>query len=449
MIERLIVFGASGDLTGRFLLPALAALYESGKLTSRFAIVAASQSEYDDASFRRAAAEKLDQHARIVDRVARAAVLEALTYRRGSVTDAASVARIVRERDDAVACYLAVPNTVFAEAAAALIDSKLPEGSRIAFEKPFGRDVDDAIALNRLIEPLPRGAAYRVDHVLGMATVRNLLPLRQNRLLDALWNSGYIERVDVLWEETLALEGRAGYYDKAGALKDVMQNHMLQVLCRLAMELPDEPDDRHSCILDLLRQIRPPRGEAVTARTRRARYTAGQAGDGTASRPVPDYVNEDGVDPSRETETFAEVELTIDNERWDGTRFVMRAAKAFARDRKEVVLRFRGGQNELRIGIDGPDDLRFRFGDMTMSAPAAQSDLPAYAHVLLDILEGRDELAVTGEEAVQAWRIFTPVLEAWRSGRVPLEEYPAGSEALSPRKLADGQAADARPRAEQ
>ena len=441
MIERLILFGATGDLAGRFLLPALAALYEAGKLSSRFQIVAASQSEHDDESFRRHAEEKLTEHAGDVDPAARAAVVKALTYRQADVTDASSVARVVHERDDAVACYLAIPNTLFAKAARAVIDAKLPQGSRIVFEKPFGRDLDDAIALNRLLEHLDEREVFRVDHALGMTTVRNLLPLRSNRLFDTMWNSEYIDTVDILWEETLALEGRAGYYDKAGALKDVMQNHMLQVLCRVAMELPEEPEDLHAKTIDLLRAIRPPRGEAAVARTRRARYTAG--------RGVPNYADEEGVDPSRETETFAEVELTIDNERWDGTRFIMRTAKAFADRRKEVVLHFRGGANELRIGIDGPEDIRFHLGNMTMTAPAPATDLPAYGHVLSDILEGRDDFAVSGDEAVQAWRIFTPVLEAWRAGIVPMEEYPAGASALSPRKLANRPSDDARPRAEQ
>jgi glucose-6-phosphate 1-dehydrogenase len=289
-------------------------------------------------------------------------------------------------------------------------------------------------------------AAFRVDHALGMATVQNMLGLRlANRLLAALWNSEHIEQIEVRWEETLALEGRAGYYDRAGALKDVLQNHMLQVLCLLAMEPPESLDERdlRDAKVALLRSVRAPARDDMASLTRRARYGAGAIGD----HAVPAYAEEEGVDPDRGTETFAELVLAIDSPRWAGTRFVLRAGKALEERRKEAVVRFRPVTDTafgdarfgdvLRIGIDGPEDLALRLAGrqpgarepapLTLGGEPPSSELPPYGHVLLDLLSGGSTLSVRGDEAEEAWRVVAPVLEAWADGVVPLEEYPAGS----------------------
>ncbi|MCW2926165.1 MAG: glucose-6-phosphate 1-dehydrogenase, partial [Thermoleophilia bacterium] len=298
-------------------------------------------------------------------------------------------------------------------------------------------------------------AVFRVDHVLGMATVHNLLGMRlANRIIEPLWSSTHIERVEVLWEETLALEGRAGYYDRAGALADVMQNHMLQILSLVAMEPPlslGERDLRDRKV-EALRAVRPPAPGEMARRTRRARYMAGRlAGTGgAADRAVPDYAAEQGVDPARGTETFAEVTLTLDSRRWAGTEFVLRAGKAMARRRKGVIIRFRPvphlafdapapPANELRIGLDGPEEVSLHLtgsrpgppealAPLVLQAQPPAAALPAYGQVLLQVLRGECTLSVRGDEAEEAWRIMTPVLEAWENDEVPLGEYPAGSE---------------------
>jgi glucose-6-phosphate 1-dehydrogenase len=181
-------------------------------------------------------------------------------------------------------------------------------------EKPFGEDLDSAVELNRLLARVAGGAGeqavFRVDHALALATVQNLLGVRlANRALEPLWNSTHIEQVDNLWEETLALEGRASY-DNTGALKDVIQNHLLQVLCLIAMEPPISLGERdfRDRKFDVLRSVRPLTSADVVSRTRRARYTAGQLAStgGSDGRAVPDYAEEEGVDPQRGTETFAQ-----------------------------------------------------------------------------------------------------------------------------------------------
>ena len=446
MIARLAVFGASGDLAGRLLLPALAALYAAGRLPDGFEVVGAARDDWDDEAFRRHAGERLARHAADVPAAARAALLRALRYRPVDLSDAGSVGRVIGGGGSdtaAIAAYLALPPKVFATTVRALAAAGLPPGSRVAVEKPFGEDLHDARELNALLDDLFGEAAeevvFRVDHALGMPTVRRLLALRLgNRTLDAVWNGEHVEEIQVLWEEDLALEGRAGYYDGVGALKDVVQNHMLQVLAVLAMERPRSDDERalRDCKAQALAALRPPHVDAARACSRRARYSAGRVGD----RDIPAYADEDGVDPARCTETFAEVVLGIDMPRWRGTRFVLRAGKALGRRRKEAVVRFRpapAGADELRIGIDGPFDLALTLraaGDsrdgprsVRLSGPPPDAGLPPYANVLSDLLEGGTTLSVRGDEAEAAWRAMMPVLDAWTAGRVPLEESPAGS----------------------
>jgi glucose-6-phosphate 1-dehydrogenase len=448
VIGRLALFGATGDLAGRYLLPALAALGNTGKLPDGFVVVGAGRQNWSDEAFRGHAAARLDEHAASVPPEAREALVHSLRYMRFDLDDPGTVASVIGSGADPVAAYLALPPGVFATAVAALGEAGLPEGSRMVLEKPFGEDLESAVALNRQLERLfgaaSEQAVFRVDHVLGLATVQNMLGLRlANRMLETAWNSAHIEQIDLLWEETLALEGRAAYYDDAGALKDVMQNHLLQVLSLIAMESPaslGETDQRDSKA-EVPRALRLP-GDARTC-TRRARYTAGRLADG---RRVPAYVDEDGVDAGRGTETFAEIALELDTERWAGTRFVLRAGKAMRRRRKEAVVRFRpvrsnpvGAGSELRIGLDGPEDLALRLigaeaGNpprpvpLMLTGDPPASDLPAYSRVLLDVLGGGSALSVRGDEAEATWSVVMPVLDAWAGGHVALQEYPAGSD---------------------
>jgi glucose-6-phosphate 1-dehydrogenase len=299
-------------------------------------------------------------------------------------------------------------------------------------------------------------AVFRVDHVLGMATVHNLLGARlANRVVEPLWNSTHVEQIDILWDETLALEGRAGYYDKAGALKDVIQNHLLQILCLVAMEPPASlaAGDLRDCKAEVLRSVRIPGADDVVHRTTRARYTAGVLAPPPegAGADVPAYVDEDGVDPVRDTETFAEIVLALDSPRWSGTRFLLRAGKALSRRRKGVIVRFRpvpslpfGPEtpdpppNELFLGLDGPESFTLHLtgsapgppphlAPLDLAAELPANELPAYSHVLLHVLEGDSSLSIRGDEAELAWRIVTPIVETWADGKVPLQEYAAGS----------------------
>jgi len=448
MIRRLVIFGATGDLMARYLLPALAALREIGDLPDDFRLICAGREDWTEQEYQNWATAQIDRHAGHLPASARQDVVGASSYVMADVTDPAAVA-VAIAGDGPIAAYLSLPPAVFPATVSALHDAGLPDGSRIVLEKPFGTDLDSAISLNRLLESvLPEQAVFRADHFLAMTTVQNLLSTRlANRMLEPTWNSTHIDRVEIVWEESLALEGRAGYYDGVGALKDMLQNHLLQLLCLVAMEPPISLGERdlRDRKVDVLRSVRPLTTDDIVRRTRRARYVAGRIGD----HEVPSYVDEEGVDPAHRTETFAQIDLELDNWRWPGTIFRLRTGKALGRDRKEVTVHYRqvphmphGVQGEpadniLRLGLE-PEQLMLeltgigaRVGKlvpMTLSAQIEAPELPAYAGLLQQVLAGDARLSIRGDEAEESWRVVTPVLDAWAKDLVPLEDYRAGSQ---------------------
>ena len=442
MIARLVVLGATGDLAGRFLLPALVRSVAAGALPEDVVLVGAGPQDLDDAGFREHVAARWAEHAGDVPADVSGPLLARARYRRLDLEDPTSVARAVGAGEGAdagpVAVYLALPPALFATALRSLRDAGLPAGSRVAVEKPFGSDLASAAALNDLLAEAAGGdpaAAFRVDHVLGMPRVGQLLSLRgPGGELEGVWSSAHLEQVDLLWEESFGLRGRADFYDRTGAVKDVLQNHVVQVLVLLAMELGRTGDEQalHDAKLALLRAVRVLGPDEVATRTRRARYTAGRlpaddgAGDDDGLVDVPAYATEDGVDPARETETYAELVLEVDTPRWSGTRFVLRVGKGLAATRKGVLLHLRGtsgdrgaGGEQRWIDLDAPTS--------DGAGSPVQGELAAYEQVLRDLLGGGSRLSVAREEAEQAWRVVEPVLASWADGVPPLLEHPAGS----------------------
>jgi glucose-6-phosphate 1-dehydrogenase len=448
MIRTLAILGATGDLAARYLLPALTALHAAGELGGDFRLLAVGRQDWTDEAFRNWTATQLECHATKLPAAAKRAVATSSRYHQANVTDPSSMTAVV-QGPEPLAAYLALPPSVFPGAVRALHRVGTAPGSIVVLEKPFGENLGEAVELNRLLSGLyPEQAIFRVDHFLAMTTVQNILGTRlANRVLEPIWNSAHISRIDIVWDETLALEGRAGYYDGVGALKDMLQNHLLQLLCLVAMEPPISLGERdlRDRKVDVLRSIRPLSPEEVVRRTRRARYTGGQVG----GRELPAYTEEDGVDPAHRTETFAELHFELDNWRWAGTIFRLRTGKALGRDRKELAVHFRPaphlpfghqGQaraNVLRFGLEpervvleltstGP-----RIGTLAPVALAthlAPAELPPYAQLLLDILTGNSALSIRADEAEEAWRVVTPVLDAWSKELVPLQEYAAGSD---------------------
>ena len=450
MTTTFVVLGGTGDLTGRLLLPGLAELYDTrtrdGGPLDEVSLLAVSQQDWSDQEYRDWARERLTEHAGHVPEAAREQLLGRLGHQHGDVTDAGDLRAALTRAEGRPVVYLALPNTVFLATLQALTDVELPEGTTIAVEKPFGRDEADARELNAVLHDLvPESQVFRTDHFLAMQTVLNVLGLRfANRLFEPVWNASHIERVEIVFDETLGLEGRAGYYDTAGALRDMLQNHLLQQLALVAMEPPHAMDGASLSArkADVLRAVRPPQDMARD--TVRGRYTAGTV----EGRELPDYVAEEGVDPGRETETYAEYTVTIDNWRWAGVPFRLRTGKALGSDCQEIaiwfkpvpylafsqeqpepdVLRLRFDPDEITLelnlnGAGGPFDLERRALDMGLPP----TPLSAYGLLLQEMLAGQATLSISDVEAEQSWRIVEPILAAWSAGEVPLQEYPAGS----------------------
>jgi glucose-6-phosphate 1-dehydrogenase len=448
MMQSFIIFGATGDLTGRFLLPAFAHLIQADKLPAAPTIMGVGREPWTQAEFRRHAEEQLAVHSEADQRVHRR-LLDCLDYQKADVTDPQEVGAVMAKINGPVIAYLALPAGLFAPVIRAVAAGS-KEGTRIVVEKPFGENLASARALNKLLhESFSETAIFRMDHFLGMRTVQNLLGLRfANRLFEPVWSCEHISRVEILWDETLGLEGRASYYDRAGALRDMVQNHLLQLLCYVGMEPPLTLDARdvRSRKVDTLRAVRSMTMEEVDVHTVRARYGAGRIGD----RMIPAYVDEEGIDPERGTETFAKVVLHIDNWRWAGVPFVLRTGKVLARDRQEMVVHFKPvphlafgpgtsvQHNRLRMQFDpdridlhlnvtGADEL-FSLHETALEKQLARQTIPAYGQVLLDVIQGDQTLSIRDDETEESWRIVQPILDAWAQGHSPLREYAAGSE---------------------
>ncbi|WP_435018089.1 glucose-6-phosphate dehydrogenase [Tundrisphaera sp. TA3] len=449
MASRLIILGATGDLAGRYLFPALADLEHQGVPQLRdTAIVGVGQEDWDTEAFRRHVADRLDKHGSKLPEEARRSLVAGLEYHQAEVTDPKSLGPVIEGGDGPVVLYLALPPGLLADVFRGLAQIKLPEGSRVIVEKPFGTDLASAKALNELILPsFPEHCVFRIDHFLGKQTIQNVLGLRfANRIFENLWNRDNIERVEITWEECVALEGRAGYYDRSGALRDMVQNHLLQLLCLVAMEPPlsfNQRDFRDRKV-EVLRAVQKFGPDDVARHTTRGRYTAGEI-DG---RAIPNYVDEEGVDPARDTETFVQATLFIDNWRWSGVPFVLRSGKAFAEKRDEIVIHFKPvphlpfqkgetAPNVLRltmapdqvglgINVNGPGD-PFDLERVDLNTTLAPQESSAYARLILDILSGDPILTIRGDEAEESWRIVEPILAAWKDGKVPMSDYPAGS----------------------
>ncbi len=448
-VRTLLILGASGDLTGRLLLPGVARLIAAGR-AGGITLVGAGSDDWADGKWKDRVSKTFAEAASELKpggKDALAAAQKGTSYHTLDVTAPGELAKLLATLQPPIAVYFALPPAVSQKACGVLTAAELPSGTRLVMEKPFGSSEASARALNHTLARLiPEDHIHRVDHFLGKSTVFNILGLRfANRLLEPLWNSNHIEKVEIVFDEALALENRSRYYDHAGALRDMIQSHLLQVMAIMAMEAPATLHERdvRDGIATVLRASSI--NDDFTASTRRARYTAGKIGQ----RKILDYVAEEGVDPANNTETLAEVEVRIQNWRWSGVPFILRSGKSLGRAQKEVIVTykpvphlptgFKGvdrptrlhlglGPDVLKLDLDvnGPGDF-FTLDRVVLETDLASDELLPYGEVLDGVLNGDPLLSVRGDTAEQCWRIVEPTLRAWHENKVPLQDYPAGS----------------------
>lgn len=455
-IKTLVILGASGDLTGRLLLPGVARLIASGRAPG-LALEGAGNDDWSaqrwqerlDGAFADALATDSSANQDGKDELRR--VQSTSSYHQLDVTAKGALGTFLKTVEGPVALYFALPPAVSQQACQTLAADDLPPGTRLVMEKPFGSSAESARELNATLAGLvPEDHIHRVDHFLGKSTVLNIMGLRfANRLLEHSWNGEHIEKVEIIFDESLTLENRARYYDHAGAGRDMIQSHLLQIMAIMAMEPPatlHEKDVRSNIAAVLRASTVGPNGSTDFASySRRARYTSGTIGE----RAVPDYLSEEGVDPANDTETLAEMEIHVNNWRWAGVPFIVRSGKALGKNRKEAVVTFKPvphlptgfkgtdsptrlhigfGPSNLTLDLDvnGPGDL-FTLDRVHLQAELGSDPLLPYGEVLDGVLSADPLLSVRGDTAEECWRIVEATFDAWKSGAVPMEDYAAGS----------------------
>jgi glucose-6-phosphate 1-dehydrogenase len=466
----LVIFGASGDLTRRKLLPALHHLSRGQRLPASFAVVGVGRTAYDDDAFREHLRSSLQEFAgseTAQDEVA-ASLLRRVFYVGGNLDDASLYRRLGArlrelEADEGVLYYLAIPPGAYATVVDQLGAGGLSGPSsdrgwrRIIVEKPFGTDLASARELNRLLHRhFNEDQIFRIDHYLGKETVQNLMVFRfGNGMFEPIWNRRYIDHVQITAAETVGVEQRAAYYETAGALRDMVQNHLMQLLTLVAMEPPiaftaESVRDRK---LDALLSIQPLVDEAGTApAVVRAQYADGWVN----GEEVPGYPREAGVDPASLTETYVALKLQLDTWRWADVPFYIRTGKRLPKRTTEIAIQFRRpplqifrrasptpvAPNLLIVNVQPDEGISIRFeaklpGTRMQLAPVMMNfryrsafggDVPeAYETLLLDAMLGDGTLFARHDFVEASWALITPVHEAWRArGDIRIPLYEAG-----------------------
>jgi glucose-6-phosphate 1-dehydrogenase len=468
----LVIFGATGDLAHRKLLPAIYNLAHDGALPERFELVAVARREKSDDEFRTIARESIERFSRRrPDRDVLDALLCDMRYVSGTFDDPnvyGEIGRVLAAFDEHAGrvlnrvFYLSTAPAFFPVITQALGDAELnsaePADTRIVIEKPFGYDLASARELNaRVLSVFDEPQVFRIDHYLGKETVQNLIALRfANALFEPVWNRNFIDHVEITAAEDIGIEGRAGYYEGAGALRDLVQNHMLQLLALLTMEPPVsfEANRLRDEKVKVLEAIVPPAVDEVSSMAIRAQYGPGVSG----GAKVPGYREEDGVAPDSRTETYAALRLEVSNWRWAGVPFYLRTGKRLARKVTEIAVVLKpvphlAFQSTGSVGVQPnqivltvqPDEgvavslgakipgTRMRIRPVNMEfhyGTSFVSQSPeAYERLILDAARGDATLFTRNDEIEALWGIIDPILTGWREDTTsPIAQYPGGSE---------------------
>jgi glucose-6-phosphate 1-dehydrogenase len=467
-----VIFGASGDLTKRKLVPALWSLFQSRVLPEPFAVIGVARSEMSNEEFRARMREAVTDFARVQPPTQRVwdRFASCLFYYTGDPSDPGLypglgdyIRKVEQERSTGGnrLFYLATPPSIYADVVRCLGETgfnRSAEGwTRIVIEKPFGRDLASSRALNQTVASVfSEEQVYRIDHYLGKETVQNILVLRfANGIFEPLWNRNHVDHVQITVGESIGVESRGAYYEEAGALRDMIQNHILQLLCLVAMEPPvtfeaDAVRDEKTKVMRAIRPIPPDDVEAIAVR--------GQYGPGFVNgQRVRGYREEKGVSPTSITETYAALKLRVDNWRWAGVPFYLRTGKRLAKRASEISVQFKQTPHlvfrrdpntqpqanqlilhiqpdegiSLSIGakLPGPElnirtiELDFDYGKAFGGEPPE-----AYERLLLDAMKGDPTLYARGEWVDMSWELLDPLFKAWAGGDpTKFPNYEAGT----------------------
>ena len=465
----LIIFGASGDLTKRKLIPALYELHQQKLLPKGFAVLGVSRTEMGDQQFREKMMEFLPESPKAGEGE-RAGFLNLLYYQSIETSSPKDYPRLKNRleslgRELSIPAnyifYLSTPPSMYQVIPQILVESGLNDTTtgfkRIVIEKPFGTDLSTARELNKnLLSNYAEEQLYRIDHYLGKETVQNMLVTRfSNGIFEPIWNQNFIHHVEITSAETLGVEDRGGYYDHSGALRDMVQNHMMQLVGLIAMEPPVviEANAIRNEMLKVFQSMRPIPEAEVPRYVIRGQYTQSHI----RQKPVRGYREENGVDPHSRTETFVALKLYIDNFRWAGVPFYIRTGKKMPARVTEVVIHFKqtphhlfeyqataepvNNQLVLRIQPDEGVLLKlgmkvpgagFRVQTMNMDfhySALSNAYLPAaYSRLLLDCMQGDATLYSRSDAVEKAWEYVEPILHAWKNNpEIPIYGYPAGT----------------------
>jgi glucose-6-phosphate 1-dehydrogenase len=460
----LVIFGASGDLVHKKLMPAIYSLAYRQLLPEKFGIIGVARTEETDAGFRASMRDAVQKNARDEFREdIWQELAEGMRYIAADQADLDSafdrLAKALNELDEHRGTagnrvyYLAVPPSAFQVLVEAVGKQRTTDGwTRLVVEKPFGHDLASALKLNEIVhEYFEESEIYRIDHYLGKETVQNMLALRfANGIFEPIWNRQFIDHVQITVAETIGIEGRAAYYEQAGAIRDIFQNHLLQLVALTAMEPPIDftSDSVRTEKVKVLKSMHTPGPKSVA----RGQYGPGYV-DG---EEVPGYREEEGVDPNSLTETFVAAKLYVDNWRWADTPIYVRAGKRLARRETTIAIQFKRAPhppfeelaaeglqpNVLLINIQPDEGVSLAIGAKVpgqglqirtvhmdfLYGGAFRTDMPeAYERLLLDCMRGDSTLFTREDEVIEQWQLVDAIVAAWRRDTPSFPNYPAGT----------------------